>query len=96
MSEEKESKVQVPPEFVDNFIEVVINPGQSYTLECLAKGHPEPEFEWFFYGKKIKSRENVSSHFRIQTSKLVNGDVLSILTIENAEYEVSRYITFKI
>ena len=94
VSEETDSKVQVPPEFVYLFIEGVIDPGQGYTLVCLAKGNPEPEFEWFFYGKKIESSGNEASPFKIQTSTLENGDVLSRLTIEKAAYKVSRYIAF--
>ena len=85
-------KAQVPPEFVNTFTERIINPGESISLKCVAKGHPEPEFEWLLYGKKIESSRNDTSAIRIGIYKSINGDVISHLNITNAKTRVSKYI----
>ena len=85
-------KAQVPPEFVETFTERIVNPGESISLECVAKGHPEPELEWFLYGKKIESSRNDTSAIRIGTYRSINGDVTSYLNITNAKTRVSKYI----
>nr|XP_027209811.1 Down syndrome cell adhesion molecule-like protein Dscam2 [Penaeus vannamei] len=68
---EEESK---PPQLIDTFQTITLQPGPAVSLRCAAAGRPAPEITWEIDGARLAHSE------RMQIGE-VNGEVVSYLNI---------------